>query len=75
MRWWRSRQGDNFGIAAGQRFRTVGPISTVWEVASVARHPGELHPHARLTRVGTSHEGKTVSVQILRDKRYYLPAP
>ncbi len=74
MRWWRGGQKEDSGIAAGQRFRTVGPIPMVWEVVTVARYPGDMQPHVRLVRVGTPHEGKTVSMQVLRDRRYYQPA-
>lgn len=71
----RGRPDENFGIAAGQRFRPVGTIPIVWEVESLARHPGELITHVRLHRVGMPSQGKTVALQVLRDKRYYQPAP
>jgi hypothetical protein len=73
--WWR-RLGpeNNFGIAAGQRFCSVGPASALWEVIAVNRYDGDLGPHVRLSRVGVAHEGKTVSLQVLRDRRFYQPA-
>ncbi len=71
----RGRPEDNFGIAAGQRFRPVGSIPIIWEVESVARHPGEPVAHVRLHRVDVPSQGKTVALQVLRDKRYYQPAP
>lgn len=71
----RGRQEDNFGISAGQRFRTVGPSSLLWEVETVARYPGEVVPHVRLHRVGMPGDGKTISLQVLRDRRFYQPAP
>lgn len=73
---WRRRPGrdENYGISAGQRFLSAGRKTAVWEVVSVARYPGELAPHARLMRVGTFHDGKTVSLEALRDRRFYEPA-
>lgn len=74
--WWR-RPGaeENYGISAGQRFCAVGRITPVWEVVHVARYPGDLGPHVRLSRVGSQHDGKTVSLEVLRDRRFYQPAP
>jgi hypothetical protein len=40
----------------------------------VARYPGELLPHVRMHRVGSPNDGKTISLQVLRDRRYYQPA-
>jgi hypothetical protein len=73
--WWR-RPGpeDNYGISAGQRFASVGRGNTVWEVITVARYPGDLGPHARLARVGMENDGKTISLHVLRDRRFYHPA-
>jgi hypothetical protein len=74
--WWR-RPGaeENYGISAGQRFCAVGRVTAVWEVVNVARYPGDLGPHVRLSRVGSQHDGKTVSLEVLRDRRFYHPAP
>jgi hypothetical protein len=33
-----------------------------------------MAPHVRLARVGAQHDGKTVSLQVLRDRRFYQPA-
>jgi hypothetical protein len=76
MRLWgrRGRQDENFGISAGQRFRAVGLAPVIWEVETVARYPGELAPHVRLHRVGTPADGKTIALQVLRDRRFYQPA-
>jgi hypothetical protein len=76
MRLWgrRAGQDDNFGINAGQRFRAVGAAPSLWEVEVVARYPGELLPHVRMHRVGSPNDGKTISLQVLRDRRYYQPA-
>lgn len=73
---WRRRlgPGDNYGISTGQRFSTVGRISAVWEVIAVAHYPGDVGPHVRLSRVGAERDGKTVSLQVLRDRRFYQPA-
>lgn len=73
---WRRRPGpeDNYGIAAGQRFSSVGRMAAIWEVITVARYAGDLAPHVRLLRVGAQNEGKTVSLQVLRDRRFYQPA-
>jgi hypothetical protein len=72
---WRRRHGpeDNYGITIGQRFSSVGRAKTVWEVINVARYPGDVAPHARLSRVGAQHEGKTLSLQVLLDRRFYQP--
>jgi hypothetical protein len=77
MRLWgrRGSQDENYGIAAGQRFKTVGQGSMLWEVETVSRYPGEVMPHVRLHRVGTPNDGKTISLQVLRDRRFYMPAP
>lgn len=74
--WWRRRPGagENYGIAAGQRFFAVGRRAAVWEVVNVVRYPGDLGPHVRLSRVGSRHESKTVSLEVLRDRRFYHPA-
>jgi hypothetical protein len=76
MSMWRRRPGpdDNYGIAIGQRFQTAGRAQAVWEVITVAHYPGDLGPHVRLSRVGSQHDGKTVSLQVLRDRRFYQPA-
>lgn len=73
---WRRRPGpeQNYGIEAGQRFLSVGRMRATWEVVTVARYPGDVGPHVRLHRVGTEHDGKTVSLDVLRDRRFYQPA-
>ncbi len=73
---WRRRPGreETYGISAGQRFLTVGRASAIWEVVTVARYPGDVAPHVRLSRVGSQHDGKTVSLDVLRDRRFYEPA-
>jgi len=67
-------EGDDFGISAGQRFRSRGVRSLVWEVNAVYRSPWEPTPHVRLSRVGLPHDMKTVALQTLRDDRYFEPA-
>ena len=73
---WRRRRGpdDNYGITIGQRFSSVGRASTVWEVITLARFPGDVTPHVRLSRVGAQHEGKTLALEVLLDRRFYQPA-
>ena len=73
---WRRRHGpgDNYGITIGQRFSTAGRAQAVWEVITVAHYPGDLAPHVRLHRVGTPADGKTIALQVLRDRRFYQPA-
>jgi len=62
------------GIAPGQRYRASGSGSVAtWEVMTLLRHPGEPVPHARLARVGAPKDLKTVSLRVLRDKRFYQP--
>ena len=72
---WRRAPGpeDNYGIAAGQRFSSVGRVAALWEVVRVAQYPGDLGPHVRLNRVGAQNESKTVSLQVLRDRRFFQP--
>jgi len=76
MSLWRRRPGleENYGISAGQRFLSVGRARSMWEVITVARHPGDFVPHVRLCRVGSEHDGKTVALDVLRDRRFYEPA-
>jgi hypothetical protein len=65
---------ENFGIATGQRFRSTGTASIVWEVETVARFAWEPLPHVRLHRVGTQRDVKTVALETLRDHRFFQPA-
>ena len=73
---WRRGPGvdENYGIEAGQRFLSVGRARAVWEVVTVAHYTGDVCPHVRLLRVGSQHDGKTVSLEVLRDRRFYQPA-
>jgi hypothetical protein len=74
---WRRRPGaeENYGISVGQRFFSAGRTTrAVWEVVTVARYAGDLGPHVRLSRVGSQHDGKTVSLEVLLDRRFYQPA-
>lgn len=76
MNIWRRREmNESFGIAAGQRFSSADRTRTLWEVVTVARYPGDLGPHVRLQRVGAQHDAKTVSLQVLRDRRFFEPQP
>lgn len=70
----RRKADDMFGIAAGQRFRQVGALALLWEVAAVARYPWEAIPHVRLQRVGVPGDAKTIAAGVLLDSRFYLPA-
>ena len=74
INWRRSTQDENFGIAAGQRFHAVGVDTILWEVSTIARYSWEAAPHVRLTRVGAPSDAKTLSLAVLRDGRFYLPA-
>ncbi len=73
---WRRRPGaeQNYGISAGQRFFSPGRATVIWEVVTVARYTGDVAPHVRLSRVGSHHDGKTVSLDVLLDRRFYQPA-
>jgi len=65
---------DEFqGVAPGQRFRVAGSSFSLWEVVALTQQPGEPVPHARLARVGAPKDLKTVSVRVLRDRRFYEP--
>ena len=63
---------ENLGVAPGQRYRVAG-TSALWEVVGIAKHPGEPVAHAKLSRVGAPKDLKTVSLKVLKDKRYYEP--
>jgi hypothetical protein len=64
---------ESLGIVPGQRYRQAGSLASVWEVVALAKHPGEPVPHVRLARVGAPKDLKTVSLRVLRDKRFYEP--
>jgi hypothetical protein len=70
----RGKQDENFGIEPGQRFRSVGTATILWEVATIAHYTSAVLPHVRLQRVGAPGDAKTVSLRVLRDERFYLPA-
>jgi hypothetical protein len=65
---------EDYGIAAGQRFRANGANPILWEVGTVYRHPWEPFPHVRLHRVGVRSDVKTIALATLRDERYFAPA-
>ena len=65
---------DEYGIAAGQRFRARGAKSITWEVSAIHRYAWEPAPHVRLQRVGVPGDMKTVALETLRDDRYFEPA-
>lgn len=64
---------DEYGIAAGQRFRSTGAKSIQWEVSAIHRYAWEPAPHVRLRRVGVPSDMKTVALETLRDDRYFEP--
>ena len=70
----RRSQDENYGIEAGQRYRSVATPSMLWEVAGISRHPWDATPHVRLQRVGAPQDAKTISLMVLRDGRFFLPA-
>ena len=65
---------DEYGIAAGQRFRAIGAKSILWEVSAIHRYDWEPAPHVRLRRVGVPGDMKTVALETLQDDRYFEPA-
>jgi len=70
----RKSQDVNFGIEAGQRYRSVTTPSILWEVSAITRYPWDATPHVRLHRVGAPRDAKTISLMILRNGRFFLPA-
>jgi len=58
----------------GRRFRPIGNSFSTWEVIGIAALSGEEIPHARLRRVGSRTDLKTLSSQVLSDRRMYVPA-
>lgn len=74
--WFRRHAGSGegeYGISAGQRFRSSGVAPIVWEVGTVYRHPWEPTPHVRLHRVGAPSDVKTIALATLQDDRYFAP--
>lgn len=73
--WFRKHGGSEgeYGISAGQRFRSSGVAPIVWEVGAVYRHAWEPTPHVRLHRVGTPSDMKTIALATLQDERYFAP--
>ena len=71
---WFKKSGSGDDVAAGQRFRSTGPTTILWEVSVVYRHPWEPTPHVRLQRVGAPSDVKTVALATLHDERYFAPA-
>jgi hypothetical protein len=65
---------EDYGIAAGQRFRANGTNPILWEVGAVYRLSWEPFPHVRLHRVGVRSDQKTIALATLRDERYFAPA-
>ncbi len=65
---------EEYGIAAGQRFRSRGVKSLIWEVNAVYRYAWEPTPHVRLSRVGVPSDMKTIALDTLQDDRYFEPA-
>jgi hypothetical protein len=73
--------GDDVGKAGsgdvrveqGQRYRAARRSFLVWEVVEVIDSPGQPVPDVRLARVGWPKTFKTVSLSILRDRRFYEP--
>jgi len=61
-------------MVPGSRFITTDFDRGVWEVVAVAPRAGHVIPHARLARVGMPSDTKTVSVGVLADRHFYLPA-
>ena len=74
FRWHRRKLDENFGIATGQRFRSVGADGILWEVTTISRYSWDVTPHVRLQRVGAPSDAKTIALHTLRDGRFYLPA-
>jgi hypothetical protein len=75
--WFKKHPGsgvdNDYGIAAGQRFRAKGATAILWEVEAVYRHPWEPMPHVRLRRVGMPSDAKTIAIVALRDEHFFAP--
>ncbi|HLI21933.1 MAG TPA: hypothetical protein VKV32_12485 [Stellaceae bacterium] len=74
--WFRKHAGsgeEDYGVAAGQRYRSSGSAPILWEVGAVYRHPWEPTPHVRLHRVGMPSDMKTIALATLQDERYFAP--
>lgn len=57
-------------VEIGQRYRQVSLPQEVWEVVLILSNAGVI-PHARLVRVGSSKDVKTISFPALQDKKLY----
>jgi len=64
---------DAIDTLIGRRFRSTGSSFTTWEVVSIDALPGEEIPHARLCRVGSRSDLKTLSSRVLSDRSLYEP--
>jgi hypothetical protein len=59
------------GIAIGRRFVAVEYRKVIWEIASISHYLDEPIAHAHLVRVGAPYDTKTVSVEVLNDRRFF----
>jgi hypothetical protein len=59
------------GIVVGGRFVAAEYRKVTWEIAAISHYLDEPIAHARLIRVGAPYDTKTVSVEVLNDRRFF----
>src|SRR5689334_11494104 len=61
-------------VAAGKQYRVAGSSLSLWEVVEMIKHPGSRLEHVRIAKVRDPSDVKTVSLKVLKDRRFYEPA-
>jgi hypothetical protein len=59
------------GIVVGRRYVAAEYRKVTWEIAAISHYVAEPIAHARLVRVGAPYDTKTVSVEVLNDRRFF----
>jgi len=57
-------------VEVGQQYRQVSLPQDIWEVVKVLANTGAI-PHARLVRIGSTKDTKTISFPALQDRKLY----
>jgi len=57
-------------IEVGQKYRQVSLPQDIWQVVHILANSGPI-PHARLLRLGSAKDTKTISFPTLQDRKLY----
>ncbi|MBZ5522291.1 MAG: hypothetical protein LAP21_08630 [Acidobacteriia bacterium] len=57
-------------IEVGQKYRQMSLPQETWQVVHILANSGPI-PHARLLRLGSSKDTKTISFPTLQDRKLY----